>query len=672
MVRRRNGPRKRLHPRVSHLQVITLSSALLLNVALSLGRDPLWRLVVVDNDWHATGRDRLRGGAAGGTMLSNPDILRLLGGIVSIYQWVDTEDRQCGPIASAVYASRNAAPGRDDALTSDGGDLSIISGKHKQKDQPSTWSNTEQEVDEVPIRSSLEPQHPPELPDYGWEDEAGTPDPVRPNRDRLRLDTRPPPIYLGDESASDFEAGTFRLSHTEGDEDGAIIEQERRRKALAKSNPVVYEYFGKSLRRSHRTDSIPFIVLSPCVDHWRAAGRILSSRGFNVMVCQRIPEVGKVDATLAGMTELSIRVGDGEDLVLKVLDALRWSRAVLVGCDREAALAIDAAMSLAPERIAGVVLCGDLRAAESYVGNQVCVSPTTSDSLFSAIDSFVMENLDCPCTIIWDGDLYTLPAFKKKKSPDLSAHLKNFLKKKLRSIIVGGGLSPHRRLPDQFTWVLTRFVEEQVAARSRDWEGEFSKSEQEYNEASVESRRLDESAASRLQKSNFTFVNPLRKHGPVDHFFSSGSFLVTGRYIAACFFYISIFKVTLHQYENLKTGLSAIQTSVNTISNWHKKGRLFIVNLFCSERIKQILLPSKLLYHFVVSKDATDTKGQSLLDSNILSQSNSTVQQTKEEEEEEEEESDLQQPEHQKWTEYAPWHDRLLFDNRLLLDGVVT
>ena len=53
-------------------------------------------------------------------------------------------------------------------------------------------------------------------------------------------------------------------------------------------HPIIYRYFGRSRTRSIRADSIPFIVLGPSVDHWKQVGRILASRGFNVIACERI------------------------------------------------------------------------------------------------------------------------------------------------------------------------------------------------------------------------------------------------------------------------------------------------------------------------------------------------------------------------------------------------
>eukprot|EP00555_Chaetoceros_dichaeta_P009976 CAMPEP_0198259484 /NCGR_PEP_ID=MMETSP1447-20131203/8664_1 /TAXON_ID=420782 /ORGANISM="Chaetoceros dichaeta, Strain CCMP1751" /LENGTH=347 /DNA_ID=CAMNT_0043946883 /DNA_START=61 /DNA_END=1101 /DNA_ORIENTATION=- len=55
-----------------------------------------------------------------------------------------------------------------------------------------------------------------------------------------------------------------------------------------RGNPVVYRYFGRSRARSVKSESIPFIVLGPRVDHWKLVGRILSSRGFNVMACEQV------------------------------------------------------------------------------------------------------------------------------------------------------------------------------------------------------------------------------------------------------------------------------------------------------------------------------------------------------------------------------------------------
>jgi hypothetical protein len=55
---------------------------------------------------------------------------------------------------------------------------------------------------------------------------------------------------------------------------------------------------------------------------------------------------------------------DAPNLVLEIMEALKWNRAILVGSDSESIFAIETAMMLAPYRVAGLVLSGDLTEIE--------------------------------------------------------------------------------------------------------------------------------------------------------------------------------------------------------------------------------------------------------------------------------------------------------------------
>jgi hypothetical protein len=71
------------------------------------------------------------------------------------------------------------------------------------------------------------------------------------------------------------------------------------------SSPVSYQYFARKhvhhkhstlqsptqqQQQQHNQDSIHFIILGPNVDHWKEVGPMLASRGFNVMVCERVDD----------------------------------------------------------------------------------------------------------------------------------------------------------------------------------------------------------------------------------------------------------------------------------------------------------------------------------------------------------------------------------------------
>mmetsp|Transcript_37902 Transcript_37902/g.113264 ORF Transcript_37902/g.113264 Transcript_37902/m.113264 type:complete len:649 (-) Transcript_37902:4-1950(-) len=494
--------------------------------------------------------------------------------------------------------------------------------------------------------SSISREQTPDLPEYGWPDES------QDNGPRWRISAQPSDI--DDESKSDEDASfrNFIDSRSNG-KNRPCLQNDM---PTPESRPIVYQFFGKSLRRSRQSDAVQLVILGPSVDHWRSVGRILSSRGFNVMACQRItgerdPAGGEEDSV-----DSVVRRGDGEALVLKILDALRWERAVIVGCGSEAALAVDAALSLAPERVAGVVLCGDLTSVESFAEELKAPSPQLLDQFLPCIDTFVEENLSCPCTIIWDGDLFTLPSFEGKHSPGRKSY-ESFNKirrmvERHRALIIGGGSSPHRRLPDQFAWVLTRFVEQQVVAHTRETQVDLSDS----GDYEGDRNTLDGTFSGINLGRDMQPANPFRDDGPVDQFFSSGSFLVTGRYVARMLLYFSVFKVVLHQYQNLKTGLSFIQSSVSAVNSWQKRGREFASSVLAFGWIRKHLSFKRMRWR---EQDKCQGKKELSNDHDVSENQNF--------------DSSGESEDSRKRGKSEPGLEDLFYDHRLILiDGVIT
>ena len=135
-------------------------------------------------------------------------------------------------------------------------------------------------------------------------------------------------------------------------------------------------------------------------------------------------------------------------------DALKWEKTVLVGCDDESKIAMETAMILAPDRVAGLVLCGDLNKA-----NQLAMEAGG----IRVLDSFLHRVLDCPFIIVWDGGPQSVvsgssahEAIKTTSTPFSNADG--------RCAILGGGSSPHFSKPEYFAWVLARFVEEKLGS----------------------------------------------------------------------------------------------------------------------------------------------------------------------------------------------------------------
>jgi hypothetical protein len=296
-------------------------------------------------------------------------------------------------------------------------------------------------------------------------------------------------------------------------------------------SPVVYRYYGRN--RSRGQDSIPFILLGPNVDHWREVGQILAARGFSVMACERV-DYDK---------EHPIRLDahdDGPNLVLEILDALRWNRAILVGCDSESVLAMETALDLAPEKVAGLILCGDLTDANRLA----------SEAGSHALDVFLRSILGCPFTIVWNGDRASLGS-----SPSASSHSND------RVLILGAGTAPHRRKAEQFAWVLTRFVEEKLSPM----------------------RKKPHVAPQETRRSRFTQGMPnLSLPLGLESLVTSEGRLVLGRSIATALFYVTMTKVALVQYGMLRSGLIAIKVKYNTVDelrrNIFRAAGAFIVN----------------------------------------------------------------------------------------------
>lgn len=311
-------------------------------------------------------------------------------------------------------------------------------------------------------------------------------------------------------------------------------------------NTMIYRYFGRNVARSSKSDSIPFIVLAPSTDHWKIVGKILAARGFNVMVCERTKEQKekRSKANFTSKEERSEEMGEsavveGEALTSAVLDALKWQRAILVGCDQEAALAVEAALNLAPDRVAGLVLCGDLSDLEKEIESSVRLEEGEGGGEDVSLDGFLRDYVNCPSSIIWDGDASSWST-SHGQDFDSSAASKtggSAADGIIRSVVIGGGLAPHRRMPEQFAWTLTRFVENRVSVRSR--------------EPSRDAHEM-QSDVNRPQHIFWRDILPPRVVEVLDDIFAPGSLLVTGRVIATAIIYLSITRVSIFHYHNIR------------------------------------------------------------------------------------------------------------------------
>lgn len=343
--------------------------------------------------------------------------------------------------------------------------------------------------------------------------------------------------------------------------------------------PLIYRYFARSRTRTG-SDSIPFIILGPSVDHWKICGKILAARGFNVMAVERVKNRSPINTSLATTPSNSkntppssslapeIRldedgrpIHEGEALISAVLDALKWPRAVLVGCDEESILLIEAAIRMAPDRVAGLVLCGDLQSVEKHIETQIQNMKNQGvheEDYNMNLDSFLVDFLDCPTSIIWGGNYGDDRIIRE---PEVDT---------MRSVIIGGGLAPHRRLPEQFAWTLSRFVENKVSPHAVAYDiGQRKGEDGAYNHVSD----TEQPQESRLRRAiNYTRYHSVWKDilpesvtKAFDEIFAPGSLLVTGRIIAFAIMYMSLARVSLFQYRNLKDIPTTILSAKNIL-----------------------------------------------------------------------------------------------------------
>lgn len=334
--------------------------------------------------------------------------------------------------------------------------------------------------------------------------------------------------------------------------------------------PVIYRYYGKRRSRTRASGSIPFILLGPNVDHWKTAGEHLALRGFSVIACERDPleaedggtaKSNQRETSAAGSRWMSDDWWEGEDeeaasMISNVLQASRWSKAILVATDSECVLAIQAAIRLAPEKIAGLVLCGDLKEVHSLL--EQSHPDLVQDAGKFAIDAFLHQLLPCPFVIAWDGETTTTEKIFNPSEYDASSTAECLHGN--RCFILGGGIAPHRKQPETFAWTLTRFVEGKVA----------------------------QSVAPSVRRKLFRHVRKERKegdevfHGPhlpnglkrifsntvfSGDFFSSGSLVVYGRIIASALLYGSVLKVAIHQYGNFLDGAVNLKTRYDVVKD---------------------------------------------------------------------------------------------------------
>lgn len=383
-------------------------------------------------------------------------------------------------------------------------------------------------------------------------------------------------IYSDDDEDYDHGVGSFvpqvledlfgRSGRTSTTATAATTRDSRNPNAPSLETPVVYRYYSRNRARDVADGSIPFIFLGPNVDHWKVAGQELAARGFSVMAVERVrdepgnslPPYSTNGNDTDEQSDYFSSRGPGSDanVILRLLDALKWHKVVLVGCDSESALAIRAAMELAPDRIVGLVLCGNLQTADDFVANIYPQNRRLPGSF--AVDRFLQSNLRCPFQIVWDGDVPKMPYFSGSGSDAASSEP---LQTSHRSLVLGGGSAPHRRRPELFAWILTRFVEEKIAPT------QVSR----FKVPRTRSRGGQQSlvVGQQAPKPIYAPKHPLLLS--LSEFLSPGSSVVWGRVVASALFYSTILKIALFHYERVRGGIININTGIEMVASLRKQ-----------------------------------------------------------------------------------------------------
>ncbi len=327
-------------------------------------------------------------------------------------------------------------------------------------------------------------------------------------------------------------------------------------------SPLAYRYYARNPKLSHTYGSLPFLLIGPNIDHWKVVARELASRGYNVIVCERV-----------GLEELQKKKAqwtqhDSTILIQRLLDALKWNTVVMIACDEESVFAVEAAMNLAPERISALILCGRIPEPEGFWKEYSPLMLKRGLAEYESIDEVLLDNLRCPFSIVWDGAIPPPPetevrdAFSQSDFPT-------------RNLILGGGSAPHRRRPELFAWSMTRFVEKNLATRTSWTEDEPS------------DRSADREVVNRNDVTPFM--------AQISELFNPESFVVGGRLIATAILYVALLRTLAFQYGRIRWATINVSSAVRMVFTFPvtmvrgilnvlgqlKKGKSTLINVCC-------------------------------------------------------------------------------------------
>lgn len=297
-------------------------------------------------------------------------------------------------------------------------------------------------------------------------------------------------------------------------------------------SPLAYRYYARNPKLSHSYGSMPFLLLGPNIDHWKVVARELASRGYNVIVCERV-----------GLEEMQKKKSpwtqhDSTVLIKELLDALRWNMVIMIACDEEAIVAVEAAMNLAPERISALILCGRIPNPEGFWKEYSPLPLKRELGEYDSVDELLQDNLRCPFSIVWDGAIPPPPELESRDSFSQSFF-------PTRNLILGGGSAPHRRRPELFAWSMTRFVEENLITRTKRPDGDSKP------------KRDDLGITEKKELSPFL--------SQMNELFNPESFVVGGRLIATAILYVALLRTLFFQYGQVRWATINVGSAVKMV-----------------------------------------------------------------------------------------------------------
>ncbi|GMI32193.1 hypothetical protein TrCOL_g6827 [Triparma columacea] len=338
-----------------------------------------------------------------------------------------------------------------------------------------------------------------------------------------------------------------------------------------------------------RKTALPFLFLVPNCEHFTPVCRCLSGAGFSVLVCE-------LKVTKPSPTPEDERWGvQGEEagrLVAGTITAMGWGGAVVVGCGREAIAAVDAAVELGGEGgVRGLILCGDMgtlaqrgkERARGGGGTKRAAEEGAVIRRYNAKDkrgvaALVMEEIKgVKVKKGWVVDEKVVPQRVKPrftmvgvKERERQRYLEALAEETMR-VVIGGGQVGYRRLPEVFSWVLGRFVDE-MDGEEREGEEESSYYEDDTSSSVTDSTddfTDDEWGLVEAGEPGLVASPGLKDKtlGALATWLQPGSYLVLGRILANGVLYVTILTTVALQGRKCARGVVGVKNGLVELPN---------------------------------------------------------------------------------------------------------